>query len=184
MSEVATDIWTIPAFLSSESCSMLVARAEAAGFEAATINKLGGAVREEAARNNDRVIFDDHALAYDLWQRLKSQVPAFVAGRQAIGLNERFRVYRYAPGQQFKGHIDGTFARANGEISQLTCMIYLNDGFSGGETAFSSIVVKPTSGLALIFHHNLFHEGRSVADGLKYVLRSDVMFNPVGKVSG
>ncbi len=181
---VSQDIWTVRNFLSQEECERLIARAEAEGFEPATINAQGRARRAEGVRNNDRVILDDIALASSLWTQARAHVPAFLAGRQAIGLNERFRFYRYEPGQQFKGHIDAAFVRPNGEQSLLTFMVYLNDGYRGGETAFQSAVVEPSRGLALIFRHDLFHEGRAILEGRKYVLRTDVMFNPIGRVSG
>jgi predicted 2-oxoglutarate/Fe(II)-dependent dioxygenase YbiX len=184
MSATAPDIWTVPSFASATECESLIARAEAIGFEAATINTQRGAERDDTIRNNDRVIIDDHDLANDLWQRLKPHIPPFVAGHQAIGLNERFRFYRYDPSQRFRGHVDNAYTRATGEASLLTFMIYLNDAYEGGETTFPDQIVVPERGLALLFHHEIFHEGRPVLSGRKYVLRSDVMFNPVGKISG
>jgi hypothetical protein len=38
--------------------------------------------------------------------------------------------------------------------------------------------------MALIFKHELFHEGTEVKSGKKYVLRSDVMYGPVGHLAG
>lgn len=184
MSAAAPDVWTIKAFAPHTECEALISRAEAHGFEAATINTQRGAERDDTVRNNDRVTIDDHDLAHDLWQRLKPHVPPFVAGRQAIGLNERFRFYRYDLSQRFRGHVDNAYARTSGESSLLTFMIYLNETFEGGETTFPDQTVTPERGLALLFRHEIFHEGRPILRGRKYVLRSDVMFNPIGKVSG
>jgi hypothetical protein len=70
--------------------------------------------------------------------------------------------------------------RANGEQSQLTFLVYLNDGFEGGATAFhagrASLLVRPERGKALVFYHRQLHEGTPVARGRKYVLRADVMY--------
>ena len=55
-------------------------------------------------------------------------------------------------------------------------MIYLNEDFEGGETAFEHTVVRPRLGSALLFFHAILHEGREVTRGQKYVLRSDVMY--------
>ena len=38
-------------------------------------------------------------------------------------------------------------------------------------------IVKPETGMTLVFNHTLFHEGSEVSSGKKYVLRSDVMFS-------
>jgi hypothetical protein len=55
-------------------------------------------------------------------------------------------------------------------------MIYLNDNFKGGETRFNDFVVAPKKGSALVFYHYLEHEGAEVIEGIKYVLRTDIMF--------
>ena len=75
------------------------------------------------------------------------------------------------------------------EESQLTFMIYLNDGMVGGETRFFAdmeqafrghpyLSVEPKEGLALVFVHAIWHEGAVVHSGQKYVLRTDVMYKP------
>jgi predicted 2-oxoglutarate/Fe(II)-dependent dioxygenase YbiX len=184
MDTLAPGIYTIPAFLGSEECKAHILSSEAAGYQTATINTRKGAAADLDVRNNSRVLVDDRILADSLWQRLRSNIPAFLDGRQAVGLNERFRFYRYASTERFVGHTDGAFERSNGEKSLLTFLVYLNEDFTGGETAFSDIVVRPRTGLALVFRHNLFHEGRPVESGVKYVLRSDVMFGPIGRLAG
>ena len=63
-------------------------------------------------------------------------------------------------------------------------MIYLNDGYEGGATRFDSLSVDGRAGRALVFAHGLIHEGSEVTRGMKYVLRSDVMFGPVGQFAG
>ena len=71
---------------------------------------------------------------------------------------------------------------------KLTLLIYLNEGYSGGDTVFSeyeygegavtvhSKRVTPQTGLILIFRHELKHEGEELVKGRKYVLRTDVMY--------
>ena len=174
---------TIEGFFSPEECAQQIARSEGAGYEAATISTRGGAVMNTAIRNNDRLIADDPALAQLLWQRVKPFVPSPLFEREAIGLNERLRYYRYEPGQTFKPHQDGSFKRENGEKSQVTFMVYLNDGFGGGSTNFDlryphgEVEVVPRAGMALLFVHSFRHEGAVVTSGAKYVLRSDVMYS-------
>lgn len=180
---IATGIYTIPQLLSPEECRAYINLIEEVGFTDAPINVGGGRQRIVASvRNNRRVMFDDMDRAAALWERVSSDVPVFLNGRQAVGLNERLRFYRYAPGQRFAPHADGSFARPTGERSLLTFMVYLNDGFAGGETKFNEIAVVPETGLALIFRHELWHEGAEVTSGRKYVLRTDVMYEPVGRI--
>ncbi len=58
----------------------------------------------------------------------------------------------------------------------MTFMIYLNEDMKGGETKFIECDIKPETGKALIFIHELLHEGAPVLEGVKYVLRTDVMY--------
>ena len=66
--------------------------------------------------------------------------------------------------------------REDGLASRLTLLVYLNDGFTGGDTDFREFRVKPEAGAALLFVHDTWHEGAAIEAGTKYVLRSDVMY--------
>ena len=101
--------------LCAEECTVLIRRAEEHGFELAPTTTAKGFKVVLETRNNERVIFDDVDLANLLWSRVRHVIPEILAGREAIGLNERFRLYRYAPGQRFSWHSDGAFRRENGE---------------------------------------------------------------------
>src|SRR6185503_19882985 len=126
-----------------------------------------GAKLQPEIRNNNRVILDDHDLVQKLWLRALPHVPTILNGRQAVGFNERVRFYRDDPSQQFAGHVDAPFRRENGEMSQLMFMIYLNQQFEGGETKFDDTEIVPQTGMALIFRHELFHEGATIKTGRK-----------------
>jgi prolyl 4-hydroxylase len=178
---IAPGIRTIDTLLSTAECEAVVERAEGLGFEAAPLNTADGAAVVATTRNNERCMFDDPALAAQLWARAQSAVPSALSGRQAIGLNERFRIYRYHPGQRFYWHTDAPFRRDNGEMSLLTFIVYLNDNYTGGETRFVGCEIIGSQGKALIFQHGLMHEGAEVTRGSKYALRSDVMFGPLGR---
>ena len=174
-------------FLTPEECTRWIADIEAEGFEPALINGWNGPVRREEVRNNDRLIRDDPATAEVLYQRLYPYVSKTFRKRQVVGLNERFRFYRYDVGQKFDWHQDGYFQRPNGERSQLTFMIYLNENLEGGGTSFSDVRagqsfpdfrVTPRTGSALVFFHPIMHRGDPVTSGRKYVMRTDVMYTP------
>jgi prolyl 4-hydroxylase len=169
-------IFAVSGLFSAAECQEFIRRAEGVGFGDAPINSAFGQVVAKEIRNNTRVMIDDSDLAAHVWERTRDFIPAEVAGTAAIGLNERFRFYRYDPGEIFRWHRDGYFERENGERSRLTFMIYLNDDFTGGQTKFEGLDVQPEQGKVLVFHHGLLHEGGEVRSGRKYVLRSDVMF--------
>ena len=97
----------------------------------------GAANQVDAPKNkNDRVIYDDEDLAETLWAVVKAYFPETVKNRTVRGLNERFRFYRYQPGQKFARHRDGSFERNPDETSWITLMVYLNEGYEGGRTNF------------------------------------------------
>lgn len=95
---------------------------------------------------------------------------------EPIGLNTRLRFYKYYPGERFSPHHDLAYEASKTIRTFLTVIIYLNDEYEGGQTKFESQVVEPRTGMALIFPHELRHEGISVIADIKYVLRTDVMF--------
>ena len=175
-------IFTIDNFLTDEECASFVARSEGDGYEPASITTAAGFVVNTDIRNNRRLIVDDAATAATLWLRAQPFLPPTIHEWSAIGLNERFRFYRYDPGQRFAPHFDGCFERSDRERSHLTFMVYLNADFTGGETRFYDadqqlhIIVRPERGMALAFTHLQLHEGAPVVTGRKYVLRTDVMY--------
>jgi prolyl 4-hydroxylase len=170
--------FTIDDVLTSAECASLIDRIESLGPSAAPITTSRGFEMRPDIRNNERVMFDDVVLAKDLYDRIAARVPTPLCHMVPVGANERFRCYRYTPGQRFAPHYDGAFARNERERSLLTYIVYLNEGFEGGETGFLDfdVTAVPKTGSALLFQHFMLHEGVSVRAGTKYVLRSDVMY--------
>jgi len=112
----------------------------------------------------------------------------------SVGLNERMRFLKYKPGHFFAPHRDLRYVRGPdaggrmGETSHITVQLYLNDKFKGGTTRFLSGArhhdVVPRAGSALIFDHDILHEGSKVMGGVKYSVRTDVMFTPLQRQQG
>ena len=173
-------LFVIPQFLTPEECETFIERSEQLGYADAPINTSFGPLVRKDVRDNQRLLLDDPELASAWWERAKGLLVEEWCGWKVVGLNERFRFYRYDPGQRFAPHTDGCFRRTNGEESQFTFLVYLNDGFEGGATAFresrASLLVTPERGKALVFYHRQLHEGLPVVRGRKYVLRTDVMY--------
>ena len=172
-------VFTVEGVMSAEECAQTVARIEAIGPLAAPITTSRGFVHAPKIRNNSRVMFDDPALAAELFARVRPTLPDPLGRKRPVGANERFRGYRYGPGERFAPHFDGAFRRSPTEESQLTFMVYLDEGCSGGDTEFLDLGVRvtPRPGLALLFQHRLLHAGCEVSGGVKHVLRSDIMYS-------
>jgi predicted 2-oxoglutarate/Fe(II)-dependent dioxygenase YbiX len=168
--------FTIENFLSQQECGRFIAESESLGYEEAAIRTEEGDRLFKDARNNDRIILDSRELSTNLYQRALPFLPAEQGGWLVSGFNERFRYYRYDKQQQFVWHQDGTVRVSPNEESFLTFMIYLNDNFEGGSTDFGWESIRPVQGMALVFPHRLRHQGAVVTSGVKYVLRTDVLY--------
>lgn len=181
---------TVDGLVSDSESAALIAATREVGYESALIN-VGGNVqmRDDSVRKSGRCIIDTPAFAAALWARLKPFLPAShhaLGGEwQPTGLNERMRFLRYEPGDYFRPHTDGSFARKvgdrKGERSFLTLMVYLDSPELGGETNFldpqksgAKASVQPHAGLGLVFEHELLHEGAELRRGVKHALRTDV----------
>lgn len=177
-------VYLIHDLLTPQECAEYVQFAEYRGFDEAPITTSAGFVMRKDIRNNTRVMVDDQQIADTLWSRAREFVQPEWFYRQAKGLNERFRFYKYEPGQRFAPHFDGYYERRNRDRSELTFMVYLNDDFTGGETVFyygkEKLRVAPKTGAALVFVHKQLHEGAVLETGVKYVMRSDVMYGGLG----
>lgn len=116
----------------------------------------------------------------------------------AVGLNPQLRVYRYTQGHHFGAHYDESVTcpiplkgKQMGKTG-WTLLIYLTGGeeFVGGGTIFHPefhrgkqisdyINIHPSKGMALLHKHGdscLKHEAEIVRRGVKWVLRSDVVY--------
>lgn len=109
----------------------------------------------------------------------------------ATGINPNFPWARYTEGQHFGKHKDTPTLRTDerGELTgardKLTCLVYLNDNFHGGETVFYSndgselFRVMPQRGKAVVFDMDLLHEGLSVTGGDKFWLGCQIVMMQV-----
>ncbi|GAA5849934.1 hypothetical protein JCM8547_000957 [Rhodosporidiobolus lusitaniae] len=155
-----------------------------------------------AERTGERFVFEDDEFAQRLW-RDSGLAQAFEGassrpgvpgrnGKRAVGLYGTCKIYKYGEGSFFAPHYDDEY-QYKGASSEWTLLIYLTgkeDGVVGGETAFypsptrkggngPAIVPELRAGRALLHRHGqqcTLHEGRKVEKGVKWVLRSDVMF--------
>ncbi|WCM99926.1 2OG-Fe(II) oxygenase [Acidovorax sp. GBBC 1281] len=156
-------------------CGQLIQLARDTGFIAAQVRTHGGPRPMPQVRNNQRAMVESASWVALLWQRLSQVELSEIEGARAVGLPKDLRFYQYTPGQRFKMHKDGPW-QEGGLTSALTFLVYLNEGFEGGATDFKTFQVQPTQGMALLFIHDTWHEGGTLVQGTKYVLRSDVLY--------
>jgi hypothetical protein len=184
-------------FLDEATCDALKARITALSPALAPISAAEGMVVRTDIRNNERAVFDDVPLADALFAAARPFLPETLRGMPrttdtdgptwgASGLNERFRGYRYRPGQRFAPHYDGCFARNAEERSAITFLIYLDEGFVGGETRILdwSVTVAPKKGSLFVFDHYVLHEGAVVEAGEKRLATVLAVSSPPTAVPG
>ena len=91
---------------------------------------------------------------------------------------EVLQILRYEPGQEYRPHLDAIPGIANQRV--LTFLVYLNDGYEGGETDFPELrlSIREPAGTGLLFGNALpdgrpdprmRHAGLPVQSGLKLV---------------
>jgi predicted 2-oxoglutarate/Fe(II)-dependent dioxygenase YbiX len=178
-------LFTVNNFLTTEECKNIIKFAETQ-LKFVPSEK-APPKRGYAYRDNDRVQVTNHQFANTLWEMGTNSL---FTNDGAVGLNPNLRFYKYASGQQFGAHIDESVT-VDGKKSKYTMLVYLSggsddSGLRGGELVFykgkNKVVasVAPVIGLLVIHEHGdrcLEHEAKEVLRGVKYVLRSDVMFD-------
>lgn len=133
--------------LSAQECRRLIDLSESLGYlEDAAVSL------PRRIRHNDNVVWvTDSETDAIIWRRvahLTEEQPELFDHKRPLGLNARFRFYRYGEGDYFKPHTDGSWPGSrvvDGELvvnaypdrySLMTFLVFLNEDFSGGATRF------------------------------------------------
>ena len=133
--------------LDADECERLVSASESCGYLGDAAVSLGRDIRH----NDSFTWVADDATCDIIWQRCRSLLrddSEYNAGKGVLGLNARFRFYRYGVGDYFAPHTDGSWPGSrvvDGELvdnayddrwSQLSFLLFLSDGYEGGATQF------------------------------------------------
>jgi hypothetical protein len=197
---------TIQCVLTAEECQAIIDITEAKGFVAASIyTDSKGREHFSDTRKSSRCIVDSPEFVARLWTRIQHCVPKTWGTAQCVGLNERLRILRYDPGDEFKPHSDGSYTAPSGAISKITVLIYLNAGYEGGYTHFlhedarhfterefpspvkclassqdgrAWIAIEPYVGSVAMQDQTLVHGVPPLLKGRKYAMRTEVMYIP------
>lgn len=108
--------------------------------------------------------------------RLNRRIAA--ASGTDVECGEPLHILRYVPGQEFRPHVDALAGADNQRA--WTMLVYLNAGYSGGETRFDllGITTKGEAGDALLFRNaipgagadpRMRHAGLPVTEGVKWL---------------
>jgi len=173
-------------FASPETCRWLIERARPDLVRAQTIDpKTGRGQYEASARTNSCTQFDVARMDMILVM-LRARISRLIQ-LPVLGFEDT-QILHYAPGEEFRPHFDfldiaqpgHAMAVASGGQRVVTFLIYLNEGYDGGETAFPSLGrrYKGRTGDALFFYNALpdgapdrrtLHAGSPTTRGEKYL---------------
>eukprot|EP00929_Paragymnodinium_shiwhaense_P005280 TRINITY_DN10700_c0_g1_i1.p1 TRINITY_DN10700_c0_g1~~TRINITY_DN10700_c0_g1_i1.p1 ORF type:complete len:228 (+),score=38.59 TRINITY_DN10700_c0_g1_i1:276-959(+) len=185
--------------LSRRECKHIVEQTELLGYGRTVQGRAGG-----YHRGCRRLLLDDAEGDFvgELWRRMAPFVPRTVdlvdgGCYEAVGLSRHLRFQKYFPGEGYAGHLDKpAVENSMGHITVFTVNIYLNDlsPLQGGRTRFyarrgatdPSAIAGGSAGSAALFGqallaHSPWHEAEALVHGLKYLLRTDVLYSKKGR---
>lgn len=124
-------------------------------------------------------------------QAVNARIAAATATVERQG--EALTVLRYAPGQQYKPHLDVLPNTRNQRV--MTMLLYLSDEFEGGATSFPryGVTVRPRAGDAVAFSNTLpdgsvdqrsLHAGEPVTRGVKWLATRWIRARPYDPWTG
>jgi prolyl 4-hydroxylase len=155
-------------------CDYLLEIAES-GFHASLVVDSQGREVPDPLRSSDGAPL--HWMIEDPAVNALNRRLAAVSG-SAYDQAEAMLILRYHPGQEYRRHFDALPGLENQRI--LTALVYLNDGYVGGETEFPQANLKITGrrGDVIVFHNTgpdgradpmSEHAGLPVTEGVKYL---------------
>jgi prolyl 4-hydroxylase len=171
------DIRLFPHFFSKEECAFLVESARPALRPSFVIDPDSGREIPNPIRTSRGVGFpfvDENPAIHALNRRIAA------ASATDVRAGEPIQVLSYAPGQQYREHSDALPNVVPAQQRVLTFLVYLDDGYEGGETVFPAlgISVRGRAGDGLLFRNaandgtpdpRAIHAGLPVTRGVKHV---------------
>jgi prolyl 4-hydroxylase len=163
------------ALFSPAECDYLVQTAEPLLQQSVVVDPATGVLRPHPVRTSDGASFP--WASEDLVISALNRRIAAASGTD-VKCGEPLQVLRYRPGQEYRPHFDALPSNENQRV--LTMLVYLNSGYSGGETSFTraGLTVAGRMGDALLFRNarpggspdlNAEHAGLPVSSGEKYL---------------
>lgn len=172
--------------VSAEECALLAELAETRLKPALIFHEAQRRFVADPLRDSDAAGFPI-VLEWPFVHALNRRIAA--ASGTDVTQGEPLQVLRYAPGQQYRPHLDAVPGMTNQRI--LTALVWLNDDYAGGETLFldSGLAVKGDRGDLMVFANALpdgrpdpatRHAGAPVTKGVKLLASRWIRARPAG----
>lgn len=172
-------------FFAADECAYLTSSSEGRFRRATVFDPSSGRQISDPIRSSDVASFP-LALEDPVVRALNLRIAA-ASGTDVRG-GEPLTILRYAPGQQYRPHVD---ALPHGDNQrEWTMLVYLNADYLGGETCFlhSGLRVKAGIGDAILFRNvdgagrpdmTSRHAGEPVTSGIKFVASRWIRARPI-----
>lgn len=142
---------------------------------AVVIDPITGKIRSHPVRTSDGAVVGptrENLVLRAINQRIAA------ASQTHIQQGEPLSVLRYRVGQEYRPHIDALPGTENQRIA--TAILYLNDGYEGGETLFltNAVKIRPRAGDMILFSNvtpsgaadpDMRHAGLPILRGTKWI---------------
>jgi prolyl 4-hydroxylase len=151
------DVVLIPRLFSAAECDHLVQVVQSDFRPSFVVSLITGREERDPVRTSDGAVvhwlIEDPAI-HALHLRLAA------ASGTSVRQGEPLQILRYTTGQEYRTHRDAVAGFDNQRV--ITMLVYLNEGYEGGETCFvrTGLKVKGRKGDALLFRNTLA-DGRS-----------------------
>lgn len=171
----APDILRFPRLLSPAECAHIAGAVQDILEPSHIVDPASGKLREHPIRTSDGALVGP--TREDLVIRAINLRIAAISGTR-VSQGEALSVLRYRASQQFRMHHDAIGETKNQRIK--TVLVYLNQGFVGGETFFPApkLTIVPAAGDAIVFvnadasgrpYASAKHAGLPVSHGVKWL---------------
>lgn len=174
-------------FFTDDECGFLVESARPVLRPSFVIDPYSGREIPNPVRTSRGVGFpfvDENPAIHALNRRLAA------ASGTDVRAGEPMQVLSYAPGQQYRAHSDALPNVAARQQRVLTFLVYLDDDYDGGETAFPAVglEVRGRKGDGLVFRNaaddgtpdqSAVHAGLPVTRGIKHVASRWIRAEPL-----
>jgi prolyl 4-hydroxylase len=173
------------AFLTPEECAHVAQAAAPLLSPSEIVDPETGALRQHPIRTSDDAVIGP--AREDLVIGAINRRIAAVSG-SVPAQGEALTILRYTPGQQYKLHHDALPGVGNQRVR--TVIVYLNEGFGGGETHFpdGNLTITPKGGDAILFDNCTSdgsidplarHAGLPVTNGSKWIATRWIRARPL-----
>jgi prolyl 4-hydroxylase len=173
----APEVRLFPSFFTAAECAYLIEAAAPALKPSVVVDPHTGAQLPNPVRTSQAAAFpfvDENPAIHALNRRIAA------ASQTDVRAGEPLQVLRYAPGEQYRPHSDALPGVTSSQQRVVTFLVYLNEDYEGGETAFPALgfKVRGQLGDGLMFRNAsgdgtpdplAVHAGLPITSGVKHL---------------